>query len=253
MKTINAMTQMMRINKFLARCGVASRRASESLIISGAVTVNGDVMTSLACQIDPEHDTVTVHGKPIALPQENSVVLMLNKPAGYLTTMSDPHGRKTVADLLPLERYPGLFPIGRLDQDTRGLLLFTTDGELGNALLHPSFHVDKTYHARVAGRVSERSLYKLENGLVLDDGPTAPARARVCSYDPHTQTSWVELTIHEGRKRQVKRMMQAIGHPVKELVRKSLGPLTLSNLELGEWRELTDDEIQKLKASVLTD
>lgn len=242
----------MRINKFLARSGVASRRASEALITSGVVTVNGDVVTALACQIDPEHDEVCVNGDPIALPQENRVVLMLNKPAGYVTTMSDPHGRKTVADLLPLERYPGLFPIGRLDQDTHGLLLFTTDGELGNALLHPSHHVDKTYHARVAGRVSKNKLHKLETGIELDDGATAPATARLISYDPAKQTSWVELTIHEGRKRQVKRMMQALGHPVKELKRVSFGPLVLDGLKEGQWRELRSDEIDKLTTSALS-
>lgn len=242
----------MRINKFLARSGVASRRASEALITAGAVKVNGEVMTSLACQIDPDCDVVTVRDKRIVLPQETNTVLMLNKPADYLTTMSDPQGRKTVADLLPLERYPGLFPIGRLDQDTRGLLLCTTDGELGNMLLHPSFHVDKTYHARVAGRVSHRTLHTLEKGLKLDDGQTAPAHASLLSYDPQNQTSWVELTIHEGRKRQVKRMMQAVGHPVKELVRVSFGPLALEGLELGAWRELTSDEIQALRASAST-
>lgn len=247
------MAELMRINKFLARSGVASRRASETFITSGAVMVNGEVVTDLACQIDPDHDEVMVNGSPIALPKDNHVVLMLNKPSGYVTTMSDPHGRKTVADLLPLERYPGLFPIGRLDQDTRGLLLFTTDGTLGNALLHPSYHVDKTYHARVAGRVSKHKLYRLETGIELDDGLTAPAIARFVSYDPKTQTSWVELTIHEGRKRQVKRMMQAIGHPVKELKRVSFGPLALEALEEGRWRELQYDEIKKLTTSVLSD
>lgn len=242
----------MRINKFLARSGVASRRASEALITSGAVTVNGEVVTDLACQINPEHDEVRVQGKPIVLPKDNHVVVMLNKPAGYVTTMADPHGRKTVADLLPLERYPGLFPIGRLDQDTHGLLLFTTDGELGNALLHPSHHVDKTYHARVAGRISKRKLHQLETGIELDDGVTAPATARLIAYDPAKQTSWVELTIHEGRKRQVKRMLQAVGHPVKELRRVSFGQLELEGLEEGQWRELERDEIDKLTTSALS-
>ena len=128
-----------------------------------------------------------------------------------------------------------------------------SDGTLGNTLLHPSYHVDKTYHARVAGRVSKHKLYRLETGIELDDGLTAPAIARFVSYDPKTQTSWVELTIHEGRKRQVKRMMQAIGHPVKELKRVSFGPLTLEALEEGRWRELQHDEIKKLTTSVLSD
>ena len=166
----------MRLQKFLARAGAASRRGSENLMTAGRVTVNGQVITELGSKVDPLVDEVAVDGVPVHLAQ-GPVTIMLHKPAGYVTTMSDPQGRPTVAELVPTDRFPGLFPIGRLDFDTTGLLLFSTDGELGNGLLHPRHHVEKRYLALVNGKPTPEQLERLERGIQLDDGMTAPARA----------------------------------------------------------------------------
>lgn len=237
----------MRLQKFLARAGAASRRGSEALMTAGRVTVNGRVVTELGSKVDPAVDTVAVDGRTVTL-SDTPVTLMLHKPAGYVTTMSDPHARRTVADLVPTERYPGLFPIGRLDQDTTGLLLFSTDGELGNRLLHPSHHVDKAYAVLVAGTPGEEALAALRAGVVLEDGPTAPARVRrlPAQADDGPGTSRIELVIHEGRKRQVRRMCEAVGHPVLALHRESFGPLRLGGLEPGAWRLLDAAELAAL-------
>ena len=168
--------ESMRLQKYLARAGVASRRACEAIILAGRVSVNGAVVTELGTKVVPERDTVEVDGKVVLL-GDSQVILMLNKPKGYLTSMSDPFSRACVSDLIPTDRYPGIFPVGRLDCNTTGLLLFTTDGELGNKLLHPREHVDKTYHALVAGHVSSDALRQLESGVVLEDGITSPAKA----------------------------------------------------------------------------
>ena len=167
----------MRLQRFLARAGVASRRGSEDLMTAGRVTVNGVVTRELGSKVDPAVDEVAVDGRPVRL-GAGAAYLMLNKPAGYLTTMRDPQGRPCVAELMPCDRYPGLFPVGRLDLDTTGLLLFTTDGDLGQLLLHPSHHVWKTYEALVDGRMRERELDPLRDGIRLDDGPCQPARCR---------------------------------------------------------------------------
>ena len=167
-----------RLQKFLARAGVASRRASEKLIEAGRISVNGQVVTELGTKVDPEADEVRLDGAPVRKAAE-AVTLMLNKPAGYLTSMKDPQGRPCVAQLVPLDEFPALYPLGRLDYDTTGLLLFSTDGELGNAVLHPSHHVDKTYRALVKGKPSEAALDRLRSGVVLDDGPTQPAEVRL--------------------------------------------------------------------------
>ncbi len=236
----------MRLQKFLARAGVASRRSSEKMISAGRIAVNGAVVTELGTKVDPSRDVVLLDGAPVKLPEE-SYTLMLNKPAGYLTTMSDPQGRPCVADLVPVGEYPGLYPVGRLDFDTTGLLLFSTDGELGNALLHPSHHVSKTYRAQVEGMPSERDLERLASGVLLEDGMTAPAQ--VVLVDGRKKGAVIELTIHEGRKRQVKRMCEAVGHPVLELHRLSFGPLRLGSLEEGCWRELAPEELAALSAA----
>lgn len=236
-------SEPMRLQKYLARAGVASRRASERLIEAGRVAVNGQAVCELGAKVLPGIDAVTLDGAPVSLPQER-VVLMLNKPAGYLTTMRDDRGRACVADLVPTDRYPGLFAVGRLDFDTTGLLLFTTDGELGNALLHPSHHVDKVYEAVVRGVPCEAALDRLRVGVVLDDGPTQPAGVRMLFA--HGRRARLEVTIHEGRKRQVKRMCEAIGHPVERLARVSFGPLSLSGLQEGAWRTLSPDEVASL-------
>ncbi|WP_270574145.1 pseudouridine synthase, partial [Candidatus Collinsella stercoripullorum] len=168
----------MRLQRFLARAGVASRRGSEDLMTAGRVAVNGVVVTQLGTKVDPARDTVTVDGVPVR-PGGTAVHLVLNKPAGYVTTMRDPQGRPCVADLVPTDRFPGLFPVGRLDRDTTGLLLFTTDGDLAQDLLHPSRHVYKTYLALVDGRVADAELEPLRRGIELDDGPCQPARCRL--------------------------------------------------------------------------
>ena len=237
----------MRLQKFLARAGVASRRGSEDLMTAGRVRVNGVVMTELGTKVDPAVDAVTVDGKPVHL-AEQPVYLALNKPAGVVTTMSDPQGRTTVAALVPTREYPGLFPVGRLDYDTTGLLLFTTDGEIAHRLLHPSRHVEKVYRVLVDGRASEPELDRLRQGVSLDDGMTAPARVRALRSSGGT--TYCEIAISEGRKRQVRRMFSAIGHPVLELHRVSFGPVDLGDLGRASWRLLSDSEIGALLGAV---
>ena len=269
----------MRLQKFLARAGVASRRHAEVLIAEGRVAVNGAVVTQMGTTVEPGRDAVAVDGAPVALPDEEAT-FMLHKPAGYVTTMSDPQGRPTAADLMEAERatYPGLFPVGRLDADTTGLLLFTTDGALGHGLLHPRRHVEKTYLALVEGRVNEYDLRQLREGVRLDDGLTLPAGARLLHGAEAKRAaaligtgdgasgrgarhagkrgrraleasgSLVEVTLREGRKRQVRRMLEAVGHPVIALHRESFGPLSLGDLPRGEARPLTEAEVAALKA-----
>lgn len=238
----------MRLQRFLARAGVASRRGSEDLMTAGRVTVNGRVTTELGSKVDPAADSVAVDGIPVTWGQ-GAVYLMLHKPAGYLTTMRDPQGRPCVAELVPTDRYPGLFPVGRLDKDTTGLLLFTTDGDLGQELLHPSKHVWKTYEAVVDGLVDDAELDALRRGIELDDGPCQPARCRILDRYPREGASHVEVIIREGRKNQVKRMLGRIHHPVLALHRARFGELSLGDLPEGRWRELTEAELDSLKRS----
>ena len=246
----------MRLQRFLARAGVASRRGSEDLMTAGRVTVNGQVATELGTKVDVDVDHIEVDGMPVTLNQ-GAVYLMLYKPTGYLTTMSDPQERPCVADLVPRDRFPGLFPVGRLDRDTTGLLLFTTDGDLSQNLLHPSKHVYKTYQALVDGHLTDRDLEPLRRGIELDDGLCQPAICRV--IDAHEAevvapqgvkpgTTAVEVIIREGRKNQVKRMLAARGKPVTYLKRLSMGPLVLDEtLKPGEYRPLTDTEREWLE------
>lgn len=231
----------MRLAKYLARAGVASRRASEEIIRAGRVTVDGDTITDPARDIGSD-DAVAVDGKPVAHGVPERVVYALNKPAGVVSTARDPQGRPTVVSLVPqTER---LYPVGRLDIDTTGLILLTNQGELAHRLTHPSFEVEKTYRVLVGGpAVEERVLRVLGEGIELEDGRTAPARVRRVSADT------IEITIHEGRKRQVKRMCEAVGHPVKRLERIRFGPLELGELPRGRWRKLSDPEIDALMAA----
>lgn len=236
----------MRLQKFLARSGVASRRRSEDLICAGRVQVNGEVRTDLGCKVDPNADEVLVDGNAVSI-FDGCAYIMLNKPAGYITTMSDPQGRPCVADLVPCKRYPGLYPLGRLDMDTTGLLLFTTDGDMGPALLHPKHHVDKTYRVKVKGRLRERDLTPLRaGGFELPEGyKCAPASVVIDAAGE--RFSRASITIHEGRKRQVKHMFAGIGHPVVGLHRDVFGPLSLGDLPEGEWRDLDAAEVAILK------
>jgi 23S rRNA pseudouridine2605 synthase len=230
----------MRLAKFLGTAGVASRRASETIIRAGRVTVSGETVTDPAREVGPD-DAVTVDGKPVSAAHDR-VVYALNKPAGVVSTARDPQGRPTVVTMVPqTER---LYPVGRLDIDTTGLILLTNQGELAHRLTHPSFEVEKTYRAVVGGpALEERALRALREGVELEDGRSAPARVRRVSADT------LEITIHEGRKRQVKRMCEAVGHPVKRLERVGFGPLRLGELPRGRWRKLSDAEVEALMAA----
>jgi len=229
----------MRLAKFLAHAGVASRRAAEDLVRAGRVTVGGAVVTDPARDVDASSG-VAVDGRRLA-GAEARVVLALHKPAGVVSTAKDPQGRRTVLDLAPGVR-GRLYPVGRLDADTTGLILLTNDGELANRLTHPSFEVPKTYRARVAHPpVREAELRALREGVELEDGRTAPAKVRRLAPDR------LDLTIHEGRKRQVRRMCEAVGHPVRELQRIAFGPLRLADLEPGQVRRLTAAEVERLR------
>jgi 23S rRNA pseudouridine2605 synthase len=229
-----------RLQKVLAAAGLGSRRTCEDLIAGGRVTVNGQT-ARLGRRIDPEHDEVVVDGTPVGL-RSGMVHYLLNKPRGVVTTADDPQGRPTVLGLVPDE--PRVFPVGRLDMDTEGLLLITNDGDLAHRLTHPSFGVDKEYIAHVEGEPSRRSVRQLREGVELDDGVTAPAQASLVS------PSIVRLVIHEGRNRQVRRMCEAIGHPVQRLVRTRIGPLADRKLKPGAWRPLTNDELRALERAV---
>ncbi|HEX6714058.1 MAG TPA: pseudouridine synthase [Thermoleophilaceae bacterium] len=227
----------MRLGKYLAHSGVASRRAAEELIRAGRVSIGSEVVTDPARDVD-ESSGVAVDGEPVA--PEPLEVHVLNKPAGVVSTARDTHGRKTVTELVPSARR--LYPVGRLDAETTGLILLTNDGELANRLTHPRYGVPRTYLARLeGGAVSEAELRRLRDGVELDDGPTAPAKAR------QVERGVIEITIREGRKRQVRRMCEAIGHPVNELTRIAFGPLRLKDLAPGQHRRLTAAEVERLR------
>ena len=233
----------MRLQKYMAECGVASRRKAEELIAEGRVTVNGERITEMGVQVE-ETDEVRVDGRVIRLETEKRYVIY-HKPAGEVTTVSDPEGRPCVLD--HFRDYPvRLYPVGRLDYDSEGLLLLTNDGALTERLLHPSHQVDKTYLARVTGSVSLEEIRQLRQGVLLDDHKTSPAKVRVIKLE--TFATVVLVTIHEGRNRQVRRMFEETGHKVLQLRRVRFGPLELGGLPRGQWRELTPDEIRKLMA-----
>ena len=230
----------MRLNAYLARTGVASRRGADELIKTGRVRVNG-VRGELNTFVE-EGDVVDLDGR-LLVPQRLAYVL-LHKPTGVVTTARDPHGRPTVVDLV--EHDSRVVPVGRLDADTTGALLLTNDGDLAHRLAHPRYEVEKVYEAEVDGEPSDDALAKLGEGIELEDGTTAPARAR------RLGRSLVELSLHEGRKHQVKRMLEAVGHPVQRLHRSRYAGLTVDGLEPGEWRELTADELAGLRAATRT-
>jgi 23S rRNA pseudouridine2605 synthase len=230
----------MRLNAFLARAGVASRRRADELIKAGRVIVNGE--PGQLNSVVGAHDRVEVDG--LEVQRQRLRYVLLHKPAGVVTTAHDPHGRPTVVELVPGE--PRVVPVGRLDADTTGALLLTNDGQLAHRLAHPRYGVEKTYVAELEGDADEEALQPLRDGIGLDDGPTAPARAR------RLGRGRVELVLHEGRKHQVKRMLAAVGHPVTQLHRSGYAGLTLDGLELGACRELETSEVEQLRRAVNT-
>lgn len=237
------MDDRVRLQKFLASAGLASRRRCEELIAEGRVKVNGAVVTRLGTRVDPSADVIEVDGKRL-LPAPEKFYVMLNKPKGYVTTARDELGRRTVLDLVSGLK-SRLFPVGRLDMETEGLLILTNDGEFANLLMHPRHEVWKTYVAVVRGHISKEAVNALRRGIVLEDGPTAPAKVRLLKSDDR---SVVELSIREGRKRQVRRMFAALGYGVEDLKRISYGPIRLGDLPKGRWRLLSKAEVEKLMA-----
>ena len=240
------MTSLMRINRFLARAGVASRRGADKIVESGRVQINGCTVTGHGATVDPVSDRVEVDGRRICLP-ERSTYIIVNKPIGYVVTMNDPQGRKTVAEFIP-RNLPGVIPVGRLGVDTDGLLLMTNDGELAHRVTHPSFELDKVYEVLVGGVLSEKSIGSLERGIPLDGRVTAPAT--VDSLWVSHNRSTCRIMIHEGRKRQIRRMFEAIGHSVRSLRRVRIGPIELGDLKPGHSRNLTERELQVLREAV---
>ncbi|WP_138492990.1 pseudouridine synthase [Paenibacillus pinistramenti] len=241
---------MERLQKILAQAGVASRRKCEELILAGQVQVNGETVTTLGTKADPATDTITVNGKNIGA--EQKLYLLFNKPKGVITSASDPKGRKIVTDYLKgiKER---VYPVGRLDYDTEGLLLLTNDGEFAHLLTHPKHHVPKTYLATVKGVPHGTELDKLKKGIMLEDGMTAPAEVEYHDVDPDQKQATISITIHEGRNRQVRRMFEAIGHPVTRLKRISFGNLFLGTMKRGVYRHLTKNEVESLRQSAHTE
>jgi pseudouridine synthase len=259
-----------RLQKILSQAGVASRRASEQLMLEGRVSVNGTVVRELGTRADSARDDIRVDGRRIRLPERHRYVL-LNKPRGYVTTRSDPQKRPTVIDLVGPREY--LYPVGRLDFDSEGLLLLTNDGELAARLTHPRHGVPRVYEARVAGVPDAHDLQRLARGIVLDGRRTAPAEVRLIDPGRTAQASkrtrgaaarnavarrgdsgsTLLITVREGRHRQVRRMCDAIGHPVDSLVRVAIGPLRDPRLKVGRWRDLTDAEVKRLRAAVQAD
>jgi 23S rRNA pseudouridine2605 synthase len=239
-------SEQIRLQKLIAGTGLSSRRKAEQLIASGRVTVNGKVVKELGTKVDPGRDHVKVDGKHLTSAQP-FVYLLLNKPKHVMSTLDDPGGRPTVKDFLRgvLVR---VFPVGRLDFDSEGLMLLTNNGELAQALLHPRYHVPKTYLIKVKGILTDGEIWQLESGVQLEDGMTGPAQVKKVSKAE--ANSWLEITIREGRKHQVKRMLESVGHPVIRLTRVKMGPLALGRLAPGEFRFLTDREANALRELV---
>lgn len=234
---------MVRLQKFLALCGVSSRRGAEELIKQGRICVNGVIVTEMGVQVDEENDRVTFDGSPVK-PESKMIYVLLNKPVGYVTTVSDDKGRDTVMDLvadIPVR----IYPVGRLDYDTEGLLLMTNDGDLTYRITHPKNNVEKTYVAEVTGNISMNTLNALRNGVYLDGTKTAPAKVEVIGATRYGTK--LEITIHEGKNRQVRRMFEGVGCIVKKLKRTKEGGLILGHVPLGHWRKLTESEVNMLK------
>lgn len=230
-----------RLQKYIARCGVASRRKAEELILQGHVKVNGVIIKELGSKIDPEKDSVTVYNRKIFEKSEH-IYIKLYKPEGYVTTVKDQFNRKTVLDLININER--IYPIGRLDYNTSGLLLLTDDGDIANKLMHPKYHIYKTYEVDIKGSISQDSINKLKTGVLIDGYKTAPAKVNILKQK---EISTVQISIYEGKNRQVRKMFDSIGHNVIKLKRISFGDINLGQLKPGQWTYLTDDEIKFLK------
>jgi len=233
---------LVRLQKLLAQSGVASRRRCEELMLAGLVEVDGEVVTRLGTKVDPRTAVIRVEGKRLP-PVSPHVYLVLNKPRGVVSTMSDPEGRRTLSDYVE-DRPERLFHVGRLDTDTEGLILLTNDGDFAQRVAHPSYELDKTYVAEVEGQVSKATMRRLLAGVTLEDGPVEVSAAKVVSTRP--ERSIVELVIHEGRNRIVRRLLDEVGHPVRKLTRTAIGPVVLHGLRSGQLRDLTREELGTL-------
>lgn len=231
-----------RLQKVLAAAGVASRRASEQMIEEGRVEVNGRIITEQGVRVDPERDTIRVDGSRIPSPRRHRYVV-LNKPRGVVSTMDDPEGRRTLEEFVPKGK-ERLFHVGRLDTETEGLILLTNDGEFAHRMSHPSYEVPKTYFVEAAGVMDNHAIKRLEKGVRLDDGPVKPDKVRLISRGE--KQTLLEITLHEGRNRIVRRLMDAVGHPVDRLARTGIGPIKLKQLPPGESRDLTREELGAL-------
>jgi pseudouridine synthase len=245
MKPSDSATPKLRLQVFLSHNGIASRRGAMDLVQAGRVAVNGQIVKEPSTPVDPARDKITFDGKLVEAKQFSYI--LLNKPVGYVTTKEDAHAEKTVMDLLPKE-YRHLVPVGRLDMDSEGLLLLTNDGELAHHLTHPKFDVDKTYLVWIGGKLAAEKKRRLELGVIVEGAKTAPCK--ISDYKETDEQSELLLTIHEGRKRQVRLMMKAVGCSVRYLKRVAQGPLKLNDLPTGKWRELNPEEIKQLKAIV---
>ena len=237
-----------RLQKILSAAGVASRRASEQMIVEGRVTVNGETVRELGSKADPASDVIKVDGRRIKTAITHRYIV-LYKPKGYVTTRRDPEKRRTVMDLIGEGDY--IYPVGRLDYDSEGLLLMMTDGDLAARLMHPRHEVDKVYEVIVLGTPDPRALEKLRQGVFIEGGRTSPAAVHVgTTVKGHKPTTKLTITIHEGRNRQIRKMCSAVGLPVRDLRRVKMGPIGLGRLKPGQWRDLTPDEVRRLKAAV---
>ncbi len=237
-----AMSERIRLQKYLAQCGIASRRKAEELIAAGRISIDGLVVTTMGAKIDPKRQCVLFDGRAVTR-EEAKIYILLNKPKGFVTTLDDPQGRPIVINLIK-SKDARLFPVGRLDLDTEGALILTNDGDFAQRVQHPSYEVTKTYEALVAGTPDAGDLRSLEKGILLDGKPTAPASLQI--LQTAQRTTLLQITIHEGRKRQVKMMFRAINHPVLHLKRIAYGNLSLGNLRQGSYRSLTPKDLKKI-------
>ena len=234
----------MRLQKYLAASGIASRRKCEELILNESIKVNGKVVTELGTKVNPEKDEVLYNGKKVNL-EEEKIYILLNKPLGYITTAKEQFGRDKVLDLVKINKR--IVPVGRLDMYTSGALILTNDGEFVNKLTHPSGEVEKTYNVTVKGKVTNEDVQKLKQGVEIDDGYiTKPAKVKILKIDDEKNISRIQITIHEGKNRQIRKMCEAIGKKVLALHRSSIGNIDVKNLKLGEWRYLNKNEIKEL-------